>query len=71
MKLKVFHGYGSQENEVQIDKGEGFCYHDCTSSCRHNGCNCECPGEFHIPKNEIRWSDHGKMIQKEEHIWLK
>ena len=38
------------ENEVQIDKGEGFCYHDCTSMCRHNGCNCSC-GEFHIPKN--------------------
>lgn len=22
------------------------CDHDCTSNCRHVGCNCEC-GEFH------------------------
>lgn len=22
------------------------CFHDCTSMCRHNGCNCTC-GEFH------------------------
>lgn len=68
MKLKVFHGYGSQENEVQIDKGEGFCYHDCTSMCRHNGCNCEC-GEFHIPKS--RWSDNGKMKQVSNNVFLK
>lgn len=49
-KLKVFHGYGSQENEVQIDRGEGFCYHQCSGNCRRVGCNCEC-GEFHIPKS--------------------
>ena len=23
------------------------CDHDCTSDCRHTGCNCDC-GEFHI-----------------------
>lgn len=48
-KLEVTHDL-QPENEVQVDNGEGFCYHDCTSVCRHNGCNCEC-GEWHIPKN--------------------
>lgn len=51
IKLPVFHGYGSQENEVQIDKGEGFCYHDCTSRCDNDReCDCMC-GPVHIPKN--------------------
>lgn len=32
------------------------CFHQCTSMCRHNGCNCEC-GEFHSEKQEqeLEW----------------
>jgi hypothetical protein len=47
--LEVQHELQS-EHEIQIDRGEGFCDHDCTSMCRHEGCMCMC-GEWHIAKN--------------------
>jgi hypothetical protein len=44
------------------------CSHDCTSMCRHNGCNCEC-GEFHDVdrKQELDWvgSSKGWALFKE------
>lgn len=34
-------------------ESEPSCFHQCTSNCRREGCNCEC-GEWHekLPANE-------------------
>ncbi len=32
--------------DVPVNLHEENCDHQCTSSCRREGCNCEC-GEFH------------------------
>lgn len=46
----------------------------CTSACYND---YDCPHEelfdeeLGIRRVEVKWSDNGKMIQKEEHIWLK
>ena len=48
IKLPVTHDI-QPENEIAIDRGEGYlvCDHMCSSDCSREGCNCEC-GEDHI-----------------------
>lgn len=48
---EVDSGYLEKVNEeAELDAQEKMdaenCDHDCTSMCRHNGCNCKC-GEWH------------------------
>lgn len=40
------------------------CHHDCTSMCRHNGCNCAC-GEFHEDKASRVFSAEQERIIEE------